>query len=321
MFFIYFRRQDVRKDSFWEFRSMYRTPNPNGYCQANVTYPFQNPAILLIYRKKWVDSKWFNHALYFSCWFMFVAYIVRNMKSGIWQNIVQRIFNSQVMRREELKEFFVCWIVLFAEQLYIVWEEQPLNIKTESFCLVLLPWKMRPWIWKSRQEKPGRNEIDCIFIGSLRSGILSCSNCVCVCVGEEQAKQAFLVVFWRQIRALIVHETGQAGEPWWGGTTAFRSVQSVPPSCPTLCNPMDCSMTDLPVHHQFPEFTQNHFHWVGDAIQPSHPLPSPSPPSFNLSQHQSFQMSQLFASGGQSIRVSASASVLPMNTQDWSPLR
>ena len=59
--------------------------------------------------------------------------------------------------------------------------------------------------------------------------------------------------------------------------------------------------TGLPVHHQLPEFTQTQVHRVGDAIQPSHPLFSPSPPSFNLSQHQSFQMSQLFASGGQII--------------------
>ena len=66
------------------------------------------------------------------------------------------------------------------------------------------------------------------------------------------------------------------------------SVQfsSVAQSCPTLCNSMDCSTLGLPVHHQLPEFTQTHVHWVGDAIQPSHPLPSPSPPAFNLSQHQ-----------------------------------
>ena len=57
-------------------------------------------------------------------------------------------------------------------------------------------------------------------------------------------------------------------------------------SCPTLCNPMDCSMPGLPVHHQLPEFTQTHVHWVGDAIQPSHPLSSPSPPALNLFQHQ-----------------------------------
>ena len=54
----------------------------------------------------------------------------------------------------------------------------------------------------------------------------------------------------------------------------------------TLCNPMDCSTPGLPVHHQLPEFTQTHVHHVSDAIQPSHPLSSPSPPAFNLSQHQ-----------------------------------
>ena len=87
------------------------------------------------------------------------------------------------------------------------------------------------------------------------------------------------------------------------------SVQfsSVTQSCPTLCNPMDCSTPGLPVHHQLPEFTQTHVHWVSDAIQPSHPLSSPSPPAFNLPESGSFQMIQLFASGGQSIRVSASA--------------
>ena len=62
---------------------------------------------------------------------------------------------------------------------------------------------------------------------------------------------------------------------------------SVAQSCPTLCDPMDCSMPSLHVHHQLPEFTQTHVHWVGDAIQPSHPLSSPSPPAPNPSQHQS----------------------------------
>ena len=69
----------------------------------------------------------------------------------------------------------------------------------------------------------------------------------------------------------------------------FSSVQfsSVTQSCPTLCNPMNCSKPGLPVHHQLPEFTQTHVHQVGDAIQPSHPLLSPSPPAPNPSQHQS----------------------------------
>ena len=66
------------------------------------------------------------------------------------------------------------------------------------------------------------------------------------------------------------------------------SVQfsSVTQSCLTLCNPMDCSMPDFAVGHQLPELTQTHVHWVGDAIQPSHPLSSPSPTTLNLSQHQ-----------------------------------
>ena len=69
----------------------------------------------------------------------------------------------------------------------------------------------------------------------------------------------------------------------------ISTVQSFSPvvqSCLTLYDPMDCSTPGLPVHHQLLEFTQTHVHRVGDAIQPSHPLLSPSPPAFNLSQHQ-----------------------------------
>ena len=69
----------------------------------------------------------------------------------------------------------------------------------------------------------------------------------------------------------------------------FLSVQfsSAAQSCPTLCDPMNRSTPGLSVHHQLPESTQTHIHWVGDATQPSHPLSSPSPPAFNVSQHQS----------------------------------
>ena len=78
---------------------------------------------------------------------------------------------------------------------------------------------------------------------------------------------------------------------------SLSSVQfsSVAQSCLTLCDPMNCSTPGLPVHHHLTEFTQNHVHRVGDAIQPSHPLSSPSPPAPNPSQHQSFPMGQLFA--------------------------
>ena len=94
----------------------------------------------------------------------------------------------------------------------------------------------------------------------------------------------------------------------------FGSVQLL-----SLCNPMKCSTPVLPVHHQLPEFTETHVHRVSDAIKPSHPLSSPSPPAPNPSQHQSFFQSQLFAWGGQSIGVSALASFLPKKSQGWCP--
>ena len=72
-------------------------------------------------------------------------------------------------------------------------------------------------------------------------------------------------------------------------TYANNSVQfsSVTQSCPTLCDPMNCSTPGCPVHHQLPEFTHTHVHRVGDAIEPSHPLLSPSPPAPNPFQYQS----------------------------------
>ena len=80
---------------------------------------------------------------------------------------------------------------------------------------------------------------------------------------------------------------------------------------------MDCIMPGFPVLPYLQKFAQAHVHWVSDAIQPSHPLWPPSP-TLNLPQHQSFPMNLFFPSGGQSI--GASASVLPMNIQDWFPL-
>ena len=95
----------------------------------------------------------------------------------------------------------------------------------------------------------------------------------------------------------------------------FSSVQSRP----TLCDPMDCNMPGLPAHHQLPEFTQTHplSQWCHPTISSSVVPFSSCPLSFPASG--SFQMTQFFTSGAQSIGVSASASVLPMNIQDWSP--
>ena len=95
--------------------------------------------------------------------------------------------------------------------------------------------------------------------------------------------QSFFTVFCRSD-----HQDFCILFPFYSNFISSNVVQfsSVPQSCLTLCDPMDCSIPGLPVHHQLLEFTQTHAHWVGDAIQPSHPLSFPSPPAFNLSQHQ-----------------------------------
>ena len=105
-----------------------------------------------------------------------------------------------------------------------------------------------------------------------------------------------LIKQWYKDLYLDIVKLRQKGQtPWMIQTTDFIqeviliSVQfsSVTQSCLTLCDPMDCSTPGFPVHHQLVEFTQTHVHWVGDAIQQSHPLSFPSPPAPNPSQHQS----------------------------------
>ena len=91
---------------------------------------------------------------------------------------------------------------------------------------------------------------------------------------KENEKGASLM---KQMKNLLKIRDG-----WYSETDS--SVQSL--SCVWLCDTMDCSMPGFPIHHQLPELTQTHVHGVGDAIQPSHALLSPSPPTFNLSQHQ-----------------------------------
>ena len=107
-----------------------------------------------------------------------------------------------------------------------------------------------------------------------------------------------------------------AGETW-----IYYSDQFSHSAVSDSLRPLDHSTPGLPVHHQLLEFTQIHVHWVGDAIQSSYPLSPPSPPAFqSFPTSGSFQMNQLFASDDQSTGVSVSTSILPENTQDWSPL-
>jgi len=98
------------------------------------------------------------------------------------------------------------------------------------------------------------------------------------------------------------------------------SVSSVAQSSLTLCDPMDCSIPGLPLHHQLPELIQTHVHQVSDAIQPSQSSVILFSCLLSFPASGSFLVSQFFTSGGQSIGVSALASVLPMNIQDWFPL-
>ena len=119
---------------------------------------------------------------------------------------------------------------------------------------------------------------------------------------------------WKQPRCPSTDE--QIKKLWYTYKMEY-SVQfsSVIQSCPTLCDPMDYSIPGFPVHHQLPELAQTHVHWVSDATQPSDPLSSPSPPTFNLSQQQG--LFQWVSCSYQVARVSSSASALPMNIQDW----
>ena len=97
------------------------------------------------------------------------------------------------------------------------------------------------------------------------------------------------------------------------GSVPFSSVTQ---SCPTLCDPMDCSTPGLPVHHQLPGLTQTHVSWVGDLIQPFHPLSSPYLPALNLSQHWGlFKCVSFSHQVAKVLEFQPSTSVLPMNIQ------
>ena len=131
------------------------------------------------------------------------------------------------------------------------------------------------------------------------------------------APETLKIINGRNLTVLISHDVSGILKSKDNIRVTDSSVQfsSVAQSCLTFHDPMNHSTPGLLVHHQLPEFTQTHVHRVSDAIQPSHPLSSPSPPAPNPSPHESLPMSQLFTSGGQSTGVSALASFLPKNTQ------
>ena len=144
----------------------------------------------------------------------------------------------------------------------------------------------------------------CIFFSSGQVFLSAFSWCAaCTSVSEG----VFLMYLWREPPPAPLPSCF----PPFISSVQFRySVVS------RLCDPMNCSTPGLPVHHQLPELIQIHVHQISDAIQPSHPPAIPFSCLQIFPASGSFQMSQFFASGGQSIGVPASTSVLPMNSQD-----
>ena len=108
---------------------------------------------------------------------------------------------------------------------------------------------------------------------------------------------------------------------WEAHYTWSVQFSSVTQSFPTPCDPMDCSTPGFPVHYQLPAFTQTHVHWVGDAIQPSHPLSSLSPSAFNLSQQQGlFKWVSSSHQVAKVLEFQLQHQSFPVNIQDWFPL-
>ena len=108
---------------------------------------------------------------------------------------------------------------------------------------------------------------------------------------------------WSPIQMLITSENA-----FTDTSVQFSSVAQL---CLTLCDAMVCSTPGLPVHHQLPEFAQTHLHWVGNAIQPSYPLSSPSPSAFNLSQHQALFKCSWRMRCGWRVRYSSVSAICP----------
>ena len=122
------------------------------------------------------------------------------------------------------------------------------------------------------------------FFPQLRLGVVFMSDCSLL---SRKFLTALPICTWAPRSPRVQRGTSF---PFWQQYSQqfiqFSQFSSVAQSCLTFCNSMENSMPGLLVHNQLPEFTQSHIHWVGDAIQPAHPLSSPSPPTFNLSQHQ-----------------------------------
>ena len=151
-------------------------------------------------------------------------------------------------------------------------------IQRELYFILSIPFICFSWlivlVWTSRTMLNQSGETwHCCFVPDLGGKALSLSQ-LSMMLSVSFPHMAFIMLrnFPTIPRLLFLH------------SVQFSSVAQL---CPTLCDPMNHSTPGLPVHHQLPEFTQTHIHRVSDAIQPSHPWSSPSPPALNPSQHQS----------------------------------
>ena len=154
------------------------------------------------------------------------------------------------------------------------------------FCIYLLPFCGFSYhLWNLFSSKEAVNFNETQFIKFLGFSCFLCSRRD-LCLNFPQLI-LWLLFILRCIVHLELSFVNFTKQKWYGCQDDPVQFSSVAQSCPSLCDPMNRSMPGLPVHHQLPEFTQTHVHPVSDAIQPSHPLSSPSPPAPNRSQHQS----------------------------------
>ena len=156
---------------------------------------------------------------------------------------------------------------------------------TTTTATVISLWSVDHWEWAwwlRRQHTFARAPGCMLFCKFFLSSLLKWKSLSCV--------QLFATLWTAHQASLSMKFSRQqhwSGLPFSSPLLYLGQFSSVVQPCLNLCNPIECSTSGLPVHHQLLGFTQTHVHWNGDAIQLSHPLSSPSPPAFNLSQHQS----------------------------------
>ena len=252
-------------------------------------------------RSKWIVQRhrWYqdsNHT-FLALW-MFI--LNQNAKLGLWS----------ITGRNPMAVTCGHWVILALQTSVVRGHFMPQRSRKQSPVISDSEWRLVPpsswdatlvWCfdWAGPQSVPPTNSISfsskAEFLFHVTLWLMKqednkfqdlCWRYVWSLSSDHQAPKGSLQAYQRREAIMMLIKFPVL---WRESESVSCSVQfsSVPQSCPTLCDPMNCSTPDFPVHHHLPEFTQTHVHRVGDAIQPSHPLSSPSPPVPNPSQHQS----------------------------------